>query len=574
MSIFTISLKKLFYSIDGFKNIFMFSLVLVIPWSLFSEILKYNQLVFYDSYNLRVFFFNSAFAIVVIIYLRSIVLSTIGFYTFIFLPFVTYYFLRKGVLYGDLQDIDELMYALGDLSSYVIYFSIFIFFLSAIFTNIRFFKVKIFLLQITFAIFIYFSYNHSQFFEKIIYPTKPNIEDFNVSAAFRNIGPVDAFLYHYLNTLSFEQKLMTNKEIMKYVDFRSYNLNKNITNRNIHIILMESFIDPTDFDNVKILKDIIPKQWFEFKSVNKLYGISPVSGGGSAQAEFEILCGAPSILEYGTEFNRMGEGDTSCLPNYLKKYGYKTIASQPMYGSFFNIEKAYKSIGFEDSYLTPNFDMSDMKNGWLSDESFFRQHFEFIRETLLNERPILNYVFAVGCHSVLGQASLYEPVVKYSKSKNLEETLNCNTKSIQYLNRYISKIKDLDPNSLIIILSDHYPPGVSDYVSAGHNCTTNNKLPCSKVRKMRIIFIGDHIKMDIYNKNFAYYELPEIIINNITDNALCKSVECSIDKNNINLNGKIVDRENLIKVSDQSLSTYHKSLYQSLLKESWLNIDE
>ena len=60
---------------------------------------------------------------------------------------------------------------------------------------------------------------------------------------------------------------------------------------------MESFIDPTDFDNVKILKDIIPKQWFEFKSVNKLYGISPVSGGGSAQAEFEILCGAPSILE-------------------------------------------------------------------------------------------------------------------------------------------------------------------------------------------------------------------------------------------------------------------------------------
>ena len=161
MSIFTISLKKLFYSIDGFKNIFMFSLVLVIPWSLFSEILKYNQLVFYDSYNLRVFFFNSAFAIVVIIYLRSIVLSTIGFYTFIFLPFVTYYFLRKGVLYGDLQDIDELMYALGDLSSYVIYFSIFIFFLSAIFTNIRFFKVKIFLLQITFAIYIFLITTHN-----------------------------------------------------------------------------------------------------------------------------------------------------------------------------------------------------------------------------------------------------------------------------------------------------------------------------------------------------------------------------------------------------------------------------
>ena len=574
MSIFSSSLKRIFYSIDDIKNIFLFSLILIIPWSLFSEILKYNQLVFYDSYNLRVFFFNFTFAIILIIYFRSIALSTIGFYTFIFLPFLTYYFLRKGVLYGDLQDIDELMYALGDFSSYTIYFTIFTFLLLTVLTNIRFFKLKILLFQITFAILIYFSYNHPQSFEKFFYPTKPNIEDFNVSAAFRNIGPIDAFFYHYLNTLSFEKKLMTSKEVMKYDDFRSYKLNKNNTNRNIHLILMESFIDPTDFDNVKILKDVIPEQWFEFKRVNKLYGISPVSGGGSAQAEFEILCGAPSILEYGTEFNRIGEGDTSCLPNYLKRFGYKTIASQPMYGSFFNIEKAYKSIGFENTYLTPEFDMSDIKNGWLSDESFFKQHFEFIRKYLSDKRPILNYVFAVGCHSVLGQGSLYEPLVKYPKSKNLEKTLNCNTKSIQHLNKYISKIKSLDPNSLIIVLSDHYPPGVSDYLNAGHNCETNNELPCSKIRKMRIIFIGDIINMNINNKNFAYYELPEIIINHISKNNLCEIVECGIDKNNINLNGNIVDRVNLEKVSDQTLSVYHKALYQSLLRESLSNINE
>ena len=99
--------------------------------------------------------------------------------------------------------------------------------------------------------------------------------------------------------------------------------------------------------------------------------ISPVIGGGSAQAEFEVLCGAPSILEYGTEFNRIGLNETSCLPKYLKKYGFKTIASQPMYGSFFNIENAYKQLGFSYSFLAPKFDMTDKNNGWLSDRSFF-----------------------------------------------------------------------------------------------------------------------------------------------------------------------------------------------------------
>ena len=121
------------------------------------------------------------------------------------------------------------------------------------------------------------------------------------------------------------KKTFDNKEIIQYDDFRSFKLNENIIKRNIHIILMESFIDPTDFKNIKITQNIIPNQWIEFKSKNLIYGISPVSGGGSAQAEFEILCGAPSILEYGTEFNRMGEGKTSCLPNYLDNLVIKQL---------------------------------------------------------------------------------------------------------------------------------------------------------------------------------------------------------------------------------------------------------
>ena len=206
MKIIKINLKNIFYSVDSLKSIFLLSILLVIPWSIFSEVLKFKQLVFYDSYNLRVFFSNLIFSFFIIVYIRSIILSIIGYYSFIFLPFVTYYFLRKGVLFSDLQDLDELMYALGNLSSYIIYLFIIIFFSLTILINNRFFKIKIFLLQIAFAVFIYFSIIFPQSFEKVFYPIKPNVEDFNFSAAFRNIGPIDAFFYHFINTLSFEKK--------------------------------------------------------------------------------------------------------------------------------------------------------------------------------------------------------------------------------------------------------------------------------------------------------------------------------------------------------------------------------
>lgn len=553
-----------FSSISGYKNILIFSILILIPWFIISEILKYNQLVFYDSYNLRIFLSNFFFSIIIIIYFRSLILSLLGFYSFIFLPFITYFFLRKGILFADLRDIDEFFYALGDLNSFIIYFSLFIFFACTILINIYYFRIKIFIIQAVIAIFFFCSYIYPQSFEKFFFPSKPNVEDFNISAAFRFIGPVDALFYNYLNTLSFEKKLLSNKIEINHRDFRSFDLNE--VDKNIHIILMESFIDVTDFDKIKIDQDLIPKQWLQFKDENLFYGISPVVGGGSAQAEFEVLCGAPSLLEFGTEFNRIGDGQTNCLPNYLRKFGYKTIASQPMYGSFFNIEKAYKSIGFDKSFLTPDFDMSDMNNGWLSDESFFKQHFEFLKDFLVNKTPILNYVFAVGCHSTLGQSHSLNNLIQYPDSKKLEIFLNCNAESIIHLTNYINKILELDPESLIIILPDHFPPGISaaSYLDAGYFCQKSKEEHC--FRRARGIFIGDTFDLNI--KNFGYYELPEMIINHISDYALCKKIECGIDRNFINLNGKILGREELDMYSDQSYSDYYKDLYLSIIKES------
>ena len=86
--------------------------------------------------------------------------------------------------------------------------------------------------------------------------------------------------------------------------------------------------------------------------------------------------------------------------------------------------------------------------------------------------------------------------------------------------------------------------------------------------------IDDNLDIDLKKKYFSYYEIPEIIINQISNRTLCKKIKCSIFNKNISINGVIVDRESLVPVSDQSLSLYHRKLYLSLLKESQVKLND
>ena len=560
--------KFSFNSINEVKKILIFLFLLVFPWSLFAELLNIKQLIFYSPFNLRVLFSNLIFALIIIIFFRSIILSILIFYLLNILPFISYYFLRKGIVYGDLKDLGELMYALGTFNSSIIYALFTIIVVSTIVVNYHHFKIRILVIQIVCTFLIFGSFIFTDSYKKFFYSKKvDSIVVENLSAAFRFIGFVDAFFFNYLDTLTFEKILTSNKDKIEYNDFRNFNLNQK-GNENIHIILMESFIDPTDFENIKVKKNIIPAQWIEYKNNHLFYGMSPVTGGGSAQAEFEILCGVPSMKKYGTEFNRIGEYQTTCLPNYLKQYNYKSFASQPVYGSFFNVETAYKSIGFDESFLAPNFDMSDKSNGWLSNQSFFEQQFEMIKNALTDKKPILNYVFAVGCHNSLGQKQSFGELIKFEGSKNLEDFLNCNLKSIHEIIKYVNKIRDIDPNSMFIILPDHHPA-----VSPSALNESGYKKPCDKSincgRKMRGIFFSNNIIVD--KRNYAYYEIPELIIDAISDKKLCNFVKCSIDKNYIISDNRMVNRENLLSVSKPSIEDYYNKLYLSVLKESWLN---
>ncbi len=124
---------------------------------------------------------------------------------------------------------------------------------------------------------------------------------------------------------------------------------------NIHLIVMESLIDPLNFRAARFDGDPIDSRFRRWLRESGSVSLSPVFGGKSARAEFEVLCGLPSYAVGGIDFNALRGAHIPCLPDLLRRLGYATMASQPVSSSFFNYRKAYPAVGFEMTYFAGSY---------------------------------------------------------------------------------------------------------------------------------------------------------------------------------------------------------------------------
>ncbi|HSP80603.1 MAG TPA: hypothetical protein VLQ93_18875, partial [Myxococcaceae bacterium] len=97
---------------------------------------------------------------------------------------------------------------------------------------------------------------------------------------------------------------------------------------NVHLIVLESFVDPSLLENVRLSAQPAHPDWQERYSPHLGLSRSPVFGSGTAQAEFEVLCGVPALRQLAaTEFNLFTGAKAWCLPGILSRLGFRTVAS-------------------------------------------------------------------------------------------------------------------------------------------------------------------------------------------------------------------------------------------------------
>ena len=315
-------------------------------------------------------------------------------------------------------------------------------------------------------------------------------------------------------------------------------------NRNVHLVILESFVDPTLFRGASLTKDPYHPN---FKKLfgNKLgFSVSPVVGGGTSQAEFEALCGVPAFQELaGVEFNSFTGAPAYCLPGTLQLAGYRTMASNAYKPSFFNTPKGYKGMGFAQMYFPREYLKDDNtylsigdttgEDGYMFDRTLFAQNLEFIAPLIKDKTglPLFNYVLTIYGHMphIINEQKRPKVLkfVSAFKDPQLENSANQFFYRSEAVAEYVNRLLEIDEKSLIILVSDHVPPGIFGRKSYDKLRYLNNK--DDSIHMNRIMVIEDG-KVKKYT-TVHHYDVPAMVLNYVTKGAYCKEHACGFAEN-------------------------------------------
>jgi len=306
--------------------------------------------------------------------------------------------------------------------------------------------------------------------------------------------------------------------------------------KNIHIIVLESFIDVRNLQNIHL--DAAYLKIFDDPIFNRhSTSLAPGFGNGTARSEFEILCGLPSLQLLGSiEFNVFtGEKVIDCLPKILNDNGYITMASHPYKPDYYNRIKAYQTLGFSDINFGDKYSVSygdlkidDAPDGWLFDESLYEQNIAMLKPLIDKGQPILNYVLTAYGHYPFQRNEIARP--DKIKIENVSEEANRLVNQIYYrieaLKKYVNSLKDIDPDSLIVVVGDHLPPlttGMLMYKSLGYSSNRENDT-VDKYHETQVFVINDQQYMSI--PEIEHHDLFQIVLNTLYKGEFCLQNEC------------------------------------------------
>ena len=243
------------------------------------------------------------------------------------------------------------------------------------------------------------------------------------------------------------------------------------TPRNLHIVLLESFWDPALLKKANYNQDPLAAEFRKlWKRAGHSEALSPVFGGYTANAEFEILCGFP-VVEDSVKFERKLLNEVPCLPHLLAERGYRTLASHPNVPVFWNRMNAYRRMGFQTYWSQQDFVLDDMNGKFLADTSLYRQVLEKISAALESGQPLLNYIVTYSGHWKY-HLNDSRPA-KITSSSEVEE-VSTYANSVYYQSRelmaFLKELAERDPNAIIVVCGDHLPflgENYAGYVDSG-----------------------------------------------------------------------------------------------------------
>jgi len=323
------------------------------------------------------------------------------------------------------------------------------------------------------------------------------------------------------------------------VDERVAKIKPALQARNVHLIVLESFLDPRLFADLKFSQPPVHPD-FEKIFAGKLgFSISPVFGGATAQAEFEVLCGVPAFEKLSSvEFNVFTGHQAWCLPGLLNKLHYRTTASNAYKPNFFNAIPGYEGMGFSELHFPVEFYAATESylhvgnpgvEDYLFDGDLFKQNLAFVQQHLQEhkDQPLFNYMMTIYGHTPhILDPDLRPEIIQTSSTfpdDHLQRATNQFYYRTQAIANYVTKLMTLDKNSLIILVSDHVPPlhyGPNTFNALHYMHNRENGMHYNRIA---VIENGKAVRY----APIHHYELPDIILNYLSGGEHCREQACA-----------------------------------------------
>lgn len=230
--------------------------------------------------------------------------------------------------------------------------------------------------------------------------------------------------------------------------------------RNVHVILLESFWDPSVLKEADFSRDPFDA---EFRALWEETGNSralvPVFGGYTANSEFEALCGFPVTQDW-VFFEARLRNASPCLPRTLSDAGYTTLVSHPNVAAFWNRVNAYDRAGFNLYWSAKDFWLDDMNGEFLSDASLYRQVLSKIDPLLETRTPTFNYILTFFGHLEY-PLNDDRPNVVRARAADADPVVERYANTVYYKSReliaFLKELRRKDPDAVIVLFGDHLP---------------------------------------------------------------------------------------------------------------------
>lgn len=242
---------------------------------------------------------------------------------------------------------------------------------------------------------------------------------------------------------------------------------------NVILILLESFVDPYEFNFMTLEKDPIPTFHMLEKNYTTGYCTVPVVGAGTANSEFEALSGM-SMAFFGTgEYpykTTLKQTDCEGAGSVFKSLGYGTHAVHNNGGNFYSRVNAFSMMGFDSFTSKELMDITSWNplGSWASDDILVSETIKTLDAT--PNQPDFTYTITVGTHGDYPKDPVLD-VVNYPvggiEDEGVTNQWNYYVNQLHEADNFIagliSELEKRDEKTIVVMFGDHLPTmGLTD----------------------------------------------------------------------------------------------------------------